>query len=109
MTEEDRYTLSLVLSLVAIVGALLALRFWSRRMNSAGSRAEIDETVTQMNMALFGVVTLGVLAFTSRMGIGGDEEWGPFVTKIGSVLILLAIPFGVVINALTSRASARFP
>src|SRR5690348_11119827 len=96
MTEMTQYLVLLAVSVVLtfIVGRLL-VRAGEPFLMEVFHDEKVTRSVNLLLSVLFHLVTLGVLAIISVTDVQGDNALQTFVVKLGVVLLVLGIAYGI--------------
>jgi hypothetical protein len=96
MNDTAQYVVMLVLSigLTFMVGRILLVS-GQPFLDEVFADRGVAESVNRLLVVLFHLLTLGVLALISTVGIDAGGVLQTMVTKLGVVLLILGIAYGV--------------
>jgi hypothetical protein len=101
--SNGEYIAFLILGVVLVVidGQLILRSGRTYLQEAYGREAAAATSITRLVVILFHLIVLGVLALISTINVGGTEVLPRIVTKLGVVLLLLALAHGLTIAILT--------
>lgn len=96
--DTNSYIAFLVLGavLVAIDGQII-YRSGRRYLEQSYGDAESGKSMTRLVTVLFHLAVLGVLMLISTVDVGGDNPTEGLITRLGIVLLLLAVAHGLTV------------
>ncbi len=96
MTETGMYVTLLVvgIALTFLVGRLLVTA-GEPFLEEVFQDKSVTRSVNLLLSVLFHLITLGVLAIISVIDIGGQDPLQTFVVKLGVVLLVLGVAYGI--------------
>jgi hypothetical protein len=88
--------------LLVVIDGQLILRSGRTYLREAyGEEGAAATSITRLVVILFHLIVLGLLALISTISVGGADVLPRIVTKLGVVLLLLALAHGATIAILT--------
>jgi hypothetical protein len=106
---SGQYVLLLVLCVLLTLGTGLALLVGGRRaLEGLSVDPAVARPVVAMIVVIYQLVTLGVLALTSPIAPPPPPPLQHLVTKLGTVLLIVAVGYAVALHAISATAERRW-